>query len=83
MKQEGLDGFEDHPEKILGRALIEYCKQDEGFLQKIRNYAMEVFEVSRKIQEDDPSAKESLEQFGKAIIEPKEISLRTTFVDKV
>lgn len=63
-----MDGFEDHPDKILGEAMRIYSAKDEGFRIKVIELNSKTMEMIPKIYRNDPNVKKMLEEFGKEII---------------
>lgn len=49
MKKEGLDGFEDHPDKIITKAIKTYAIDDEDFQIRMTMVAEKMTEIIGKI----------------------------------
>ena len=82
MKKEGLDGFEDHPDKILGCATQSYL-EDDGFRMKMEELFRQVGELLTKIYNHDPDVEKAFEELGKGLIDAQEVTLPAASADKI
>ena len=83
MKKEGLDGFEDHPDKILGYAMSLFGSKDEGYRMKLEKLISQTMILLDKIFLQDPDLEKAIEEFGKDEIETLEVVLPCASNDKI
>lgn len=65
LRKEGLGGFDDHPDKILGYAIAEQVKKDDGFRTKTEEFDQLTGLLIEKIYEQSPDLEQVLEEYGK------------------
>lgn len=83
MKKEGLDGFEDHPDKILAYAMSSFASKDEGYRMKLEKLTNQTMGLLDKIFLRDPDLEKAIEEFGKDEIETPEVVLPCASKDKI
>ena len=83
MKGEGLGGFEDHPDKILGYAIASFSSEDDGFRMKIEELTCQTAVLLPKIYNQAPDLEKALEEYGNGIIDAQEVTLPAASADKI
>ena len=59
LNEEGLGGFEDHPDNILTAAIKKYSDEDEEFRRKLNNKTIR--EIWDEMRNEDPHVKKLIE----------------------
>lgn len=68
LKKEGLDGFEDHPDKILGYAIVSYMRKDDGYRMKIEELIRGARQLVKRIYERGLCLQLYIEEYGRDIV---------------
>lgn len=84
MKKEGLDGFEDHPDKIITKAIKTYAIDDEDFQIRMTMVAEKMTEIiGKNILRDNANVLRMIEGFEKDGLELPKIKVSPASNDKI